>query len=175
MSLNLATTTNIRENFNLGAGDIVCNELFTNNLKYNIFTKTQFIPTVYFNDENIEPSIIPNFTFCYFYTTGSHLVIFGNIQMTYIGSTLTPPNMYITLPNDFESKVGSTLVCNNGSLIGILPGDSQQNFSVLYNSDISLTPLNNIPSLRLNFVDDQGGGNISSSVYTCSFQCIFQI
>jgi len=173
MSLNKATTTTIRENFNLGAGDIVCNELFTKNLKYNIFTKTQFTPIVYFNDENIVPTIFNNF--CYFYTTGSHLVFFGNIQLTYSGGVIPPPDVYLTLPSDFENKIGSTLVCNHGSMIGIIPGNSQRDFVTLYSSAISLSPLNNIPSLRLNMVDEQSGADISASVYVLSFQCIFQL
>lgn len=173
MSLNKATTTTIRENFNLGAGDIVCNELFTKNLKYNIFTKTQFTPIVYINDETVEPSIAENF--CYFYTTGSHLVFFGNILLTYTGSTIPAPDVYLTLPSDFESKVGSTFICNNGSMVGITPGNSQRDFVGLKDSSISLTPLNNLPSLRLNMVDEQSGGDISTSVYSLTFQCIFQI
>jgi len=173
MSLNHITTTTIRENFNLGGGDIVCNELFTNNLKYNIFTKTQFIPIVYINDETNQPSISENF--CYFYTTGSHLVFFGNVLLTYVGSTIPAPNVYLTLPNDFENKVGSTFLCNNGSMIGIVPGNSQRDFVGLKDSAISLTPLNNIPSLRLNMVDEQSGGDISTSVYSLTFQSIFTL
>lgn len=173
MSLNKATTTTIRENFNLGGGDIKCNELFTKNLKYNIFTKTQFTPILYVNDETVKPSIFINES--YFYTTGAHLVLFGNLQFTYSGPSLTPPDLYLTLPLDFEDKVGATLVSNNATVTGIVPPNIQQNFLAAYESFISLTPLNNLPSLRFRMVDEQGGGNFSTSVYTLVFQCIFQL
>ena len=173
MSLNKLTTTNIRENFNLGAGDIKCNELFMNNLKYNIFTKTKFTPVLYINDESTVPSIFINES--YFYTTGAHLVLFGNLEFTYSGASLPPPNLYLTLPSDFEDKVGATLVSNNSTVAGIVPPNIQQNFLAAYESFISLTPLNNLPSLRLRMVDEQGGGNFSTSVYTLVFQCIFEL
>lgn len=173
MSLNKITTTNIRDNFNLGAGDIVCNELFTKNLKYNIFTKINFTPILYVEDENTSPSIFINES--YFYTTGAHLVLFGNLQFTYSGPTIGPPDLYLSLPSDFENKVGVTLVSNSGTLTGIVPGNSQRDFLAVYESFITLTPLNSLPSLRLRMVDEQGLGNFSSSVYTLVFQCIFQL
>ena len=174
MSLNKATTTNIRSNFNLGGDEIKCNELFVKNLKYIIFTKTKFTPAVYINDENTIPtSIVENN--CYFYTTGEHLIFFGNIQLVYLGPTITPPNIYLTIPTDLESKIGSPTVCSIGSFIGLILNQFQQDFSVLYESSLSLTPLNSLPSLRLNFVDEQNGADVSSSIYYLTFQSTFKL
>jgi len=173
MSLNKATTTNIRSNFNLGGNEIKCNELFTKNLKYNIYTKTKFTPIVYINDENTSPTIYINQ--CYFYTTGSSVVFFGNLYLLYSGSTISTPEIYLTLPTDFEPKVGSDLISNIGGLVGISPGQSAKNFSVLYRSNISLTPINTLPALKLTFVDDQGGSDFSSAVHSIFFECVFQL
>jgi len=173
MSLNKATTTNIRSNFNLGSNEIKCSELFVKNLKYNIYTKTKFTPVVYINDENTSPTVYINQ--CYFYTTGSTLIFFGNLYLLYSGSTISTPEIYLTLPTDFEPKVGSNLISNIGGLVGIVPGQSQRDFSVLYRSNISLTPINTLPSLKLNFVDDQGGGDFSSAVHSLTFECVFEL
>ena len=173
MSLNKLTTTNIRPNFNLGGKDLKCNELFVKNLKYNIYTKTNFSPVLYINDENNSPTILTNKS--YFYTSGSTIIFFGNISLLYSGGTISPPEIYLTLPTDFEPKVGSDLISNIGTLVGIVPGESQKNFSVLYQSNISLTPINNLPSLKLSFVDDQGGSNFYSAVQSLTFECVFQL
>ena len=173
MSLNKLRTSDIRQNFNLGAGDIKCNKLYTKNLKYNIFTKTKFTPILYVEDENTAPSIFINES--YFYTTGAHLVLFGNLQFTYSGPTLSPPDLYLTLPSEFEDKVGATLVSNSGTLTGIVPSNIQRDFLGLYESFITLTPLNSEPSLRLRIVDEEGTAGFSTSVYTLVFQCIFEL
>ena len=173
MSLNKATTTDIRPNFNLGGDEIKCNELFVKNLKYNIFTKTKFIPIVYINDENTSPTVYTNQS--YFYTTGSTITFFGNLYFLYSGSTISTPEIYLTLPTDFEPKVGSDLMSNIGTLVGISPGQSAKNFSVLYRSNISLTPINVLPALKLTFVDDQGGSDFSSAVHSLTFECVFQL
>ena len=174
MSLNKLRTSDIRQNFNLGAGDIKCNKLYTKNLKYNIFTKTKFTPILYVVDENTVPSISINE--CYFYTTGAHLVLFGNLEFTYNGPKITQPNLYLTLPLEFEDKVDATTsVSNSGTLTGIVPGNIQQNFLGVYQSFITLTPLNSEPSLRLRIVDEEGTAGFSASVYTLVFQCIFEL
>ncbi len=173
MSLNKATTTNIRSNFNLGGDEIKCNELFVKNLKYNIYTKTNFTPAVYINDKNTSPVVFTNK--CYFYTTGSTINFFGNLYFLYSGSTISTPEIYLTLPTDFEPKVGSNLISNIGTLVGIVPGQSAQNFSVLYRSNVSLTPINVLPAIKLSFVDDQGGSDFSSAVHSLTFECVFQL
>ena len=173
MSLNKLTSTDIRSNFNLGGNDIKCNELFTKNLKYNIYTKTKFTPTLYINDENTAPTIYTNK--CYFYTTGSTIIFFGNIYFLYSGSTISTPDVYLSLPTDFEPKVGSNLISNIGALVGISPGEDDKNFSVLYSSNISLTPINSLPALKLSFVDDQSGSDFLSAVQSLTFECVFQL
>ena len=173
MSLNKLTTNTIRTNFNLGGNEIKCNELFTKNLKYNIYTKTKFEPSVYINDENTSPSVSTNL--CYFYTTGSTVTFFGNVYFQYFGPKISTPEIYLTLPTDFEPKVGSNLISNIGALVGIVPGDSARDFSVLYSSNISLTPLNTVPAIRLTFVDEQGNSDFDEAVHSLTFECVFQL
>jgi len=173
MSLNKATTTNIRSNFNLGGDEIKCSELFVKNLKYNIYTKTKFTPIVYINDENTSPTVYTNQ--CYFYTSGSTVAFFGNLYFLYSGPTISTPEIYLTIPVDFEPKVGSNLISNIGGLVGISPGEAQKNFSVLYRSNISLTPINVLPALKLTFVDEQGSSDFSSAVHSIFFECVFQL
>ena len=174
MSLNKLTTTQIRSNCNLGGSDIRCNELFTKNLKYNVYNKTSFTPTIYITDENTVPANIVSNN-CNFYTTGSHLLFYGNIQFVYLGSTISPPDIYLTIPSDFEDKIGSDLVSNNGSLIGLILNQYQKDYSALYDSSISLSPLNSIPCLKLNFVDEQNGADFSSTIYYLMFECTFKL
>ena len=177
MSLNKLTTTDIRSNFNLGGGDIKCNELYTKNLKYNVFQKTKFTPTIFINDENNQiplNRIVENN--CYFYTTGSVLTFFGNIQLvTLPPSLLSGPSIYLTIPTDLESKIGSPQVCALGTYTGIIFNEFQNSFTSIYDSSISLTPLNSIPSLRLNFVREQTGDDLLGRVYYLTFECTFQL
>ena len=176
MSLNKLTTTNIRENFNLGGGNVKCNELYTKNLKYNVFQKTKFTPTVYINDENNQiplNQIVENN--CYFYTTGSVLTFFGNIQLVTLTSLSSAPSIYLTIPTDLESKIGSTQICALGTYTGLIVNEFQNSYTSIYDSSISLTPLNSIPALRLNLVVEQGGNNLLSRVYYLTFECTFQL
>jgi hypothetical protein len=171
MSLNKITTTDIRQNFNLGAGDIKCNELFIKNLKYNLYEKHEFFPVLYVNNENSNPNI--TFRKCYFYTTGSRLFFSGNIEINYTAGTVSTPDIYLTLPADFENFIGLnntfTFCTLNGATTGV-----RIDFMSTNVSSISLTPINNLPSLRFNLIDESSGGDMNNSTYCLSFECTFE-
>ena len=177
MSLNKLTTTDIRSNFNLGGSDLRCNELFTKNLKYNVFQRTKFTPTIFLDDENNQiplNRVIENN--CYFYTTGSHLVFYGNIQLITTGVVpQTEPIIYLTIPTDLEDKIGSLSICSLGTYTGLIVNDFQDSYMAIYESTISLSPLNSIPSLRLRVVKEQSTDSITSRVYYLTFECTFQL
>lgn len=170
MSLNRITTTNIRENFNLGGNDLKCNELFVKNFKYNLYEKHQFSPVLYVNDENSNPTI--SFSKCFFYSTGSRLFFSGNIEINYTNGTVSTPDVYLTLPSDFEDFVGInntfTFCTLNGATTGVRVDFMSTNIS-----SISLTPLNNLPSLRFSMIDESSGGNMNNGNYCLSFECTF--
>lgn len=170
MSLNRITTTNIRENFNLGGNDLKCTELFIKNFKYNLYEKHQFSPVLYVNDENSNPTI--SFSKCFFYSTGSRLFFSGNIEINYTNGTVSTPDVYLTLPSDFEDFVGInntfTFCTLNGATTGVRIDFMSTNIS-----SISLTPLNNLPSLRFSMIDESSGGNMNNGNYCLSFECTF--
>lgn len=170
MSLNRITTTNIRENFNLGGNDLKCTELFIKNFKYNLYEKHQFSPVLYVNDENSNPTI--SFSKCFFYSTGSRLFFSGNIEINYTNGTVSTPDVYLTLPSDFEDFVGInntfTFCTLNGATTGVRVDFMSTNIS-----SISLTPLNNLPSLRFSMIDESSGGNMNNGNYCLSFECTF--
>lgn len=170
MSLNKITTTDIRENFNLGGNDLKCTELFIKNFKYNLYEKHQFSPVLYVNDENSNPTI--SFSKCFFYSTGSRLFFSGNIEINYTNGTVSTPDVYLTLPSDFEDFVGInntfTFCTLNGATTGVRIDFMSTNIS-----SISLTPLNNLPSLRFSMIDESSGGNMNNGNYCLSFECTF--
>ena len=171
MSLNKVTTTDIRENFNLGGGDLKCTELFVKNFKYNLYQKHEFTPVLYVNNENSNPNI--TFSKCFFYSTGSRLFFSGNVEIFYFAATVSTPDIYLTLPADFEEFVG----LNNTFTFCTLNGATtlvRVNFMSTNIASISLTPNNNLPSLRFNMIDESSGGDMGTSNYCLSFECTFE-